>query len=253
MSIAQNIAQLKSDIPEDVTLIAVSKTKPDAIIMEAYEVGQRDFGENKVQDMAAKATNLPADIRWHFIGHVQTNKIKYMAPFVHLVHGVDRVKVLKELNKEAAKNNRVIDCLLQVHIAKEETKFGFDAKELAEVFNLNPEKTYPNVRICGLMGMATFTENLEQVRKEFRGLKNLFDELKTAFKPQTSNFKLLSMGMSGDYHIAIEEGSTMVRIGTAIFGERNYWDFGNRLFTPRCAEEKLILSKLWWKFSNKTL
>ena len=222
MSIAENIAHLKREIPQHVTLVAVSKTKPEAAIMEAYEAGHRDFGENKVQDLAAKAENLPKDIRWHFIGHVQTNKIKYMAPFVHLVHGVDRVKVLKELNKEAAKNNRVIDCLLQVHIAKEETKFGFDADELATVFHDNPQEKYPNVRIRGLMGMATYTENLDQVRAEFLGLKNLFDALKSNFKPQTPNFELLSMGMSGDYPIAIAEGSNMVRIGTAIFGERNY-------------------------------
>ena len=222
MSIAQNIAQVKKELPENVTLVAVSKTKPESAILEAYEAGHRDFGENKVQDMAAKAGSLPADIRWHFIGHVQTNKIKYMAPFVHLVHGVDRVKVLKELNKEAAKNSRIIDCLLQVHIAKEETKFGFDADELATVFQENPQEKYPNVRIRGLMGMATYTDNQAQVRAEFRGLKNLFDALKSNFKSQTSNFELLSMGMSGDYHLAIAAGSNMVRIGTAVFGERKY-------------------------------
>ncbi len=220
MSIADNIQKLKSELPANVTLVAVSKTKPNQDVMEAYSAGHRDFGENKVQDMVAKAEELPQDIRWHFIGHVQTNKIKYMAPFVHLVHGVDRLKVLKELNKQAAKNNRVIDCLLQVHIAKEESKFGFDENELDEVFKLNPAETYSNVHIRGLMGMATFTENQDQVRAEFHGLKNLFEELKLTFNLEPSTFNTLSMGMSGDYQIAIEEGSTMVRIGTAIFGAR---------------------------------
>ncbi len=220
MGIADNIQKLKSELPTNVTLVAVSKTKPNEDVMEAYNAGHRDFGENKVQDMVAKAEELPQDIRWHFIGHVQTNKIKYMAPFVHLVHGVDRLKVLKELNKQAAQNNRVIDCLLQVHIAKEESKFGFDESELDEVFKLNPAETYSNVRICGLMGMATFTENQDQVRAEFHGLKTLFDDLKSTFNLEPSTFNTLSMGMSGDYQIAIEEGSTMVRIGTAIFGAR---------------------------------
>jgi pyridoxal phosphate enzyme (YggS family) len=220
MSIAQNLAEVMATLPEHVTLVAVSKTKSAEEILEAYHAGQRYFGENKVQEMAAKAEALPKDIKWHFIGHVQTNKIKYMAPFVHLVHGVDREKVLAEIDKEARKNNRVIDCLLQEHIAKEETKFGFDAAELKLLFEKNITKTYPNVRICGLMGMATFTENSTQIREEFRGLKQLFDELK--FNNQHSAFSILSMGMSSDYRLAMEEGSTMVRIGTAIFGERNY-------------------------------
>lgn len=222
MSIAQNIAQVKKELPENVTLVAVSKTKPESAILEAYEAGHRDFGENKVQDMAAKAGSLPADIRWHFIGHVQTNKIKYMAPFVHLVHGVDRVKVLKELNKEAAKNSRIIDCLLQVHIAKEETKFGFDADELATVFQENPQEKYPNVRIRGLMGMATYTDNQAQVRGEFENLNRLFLHIQSTFSMHNATFNILSMGMSGDYHLAIAAGSNMVRIGTAIFGERKY-------------------------------
>ena len=220
MSIAQNLAEVKATLPDHVTLVAVSKTKPNEVLLEAYKAGQRYFGENKVQEMAAKAEALPKDIQWHYIGHVQTNKIKYMAPFVHLVHGVDREKVLKELNKEAAKNNRIIDCLLQVFIAKEETKFGFDADEIKTLFSENLTETYPNLRICGLMGMATFTDNQEQVRLEFRGLAQLYNELTTNFKSQTSNFKFLSMGMSGDYQIAIEEGSNLVRIGTAIFGSR---------------------------------
>ena len=198
MSIAQNLAEVKATLPDHVTLVAVSKTKPNEVLLEAYKAGQRYFGENKVQEMAAKAEALPKDIQWHYIGHVQTNKIKYMAPFVHLVHGVDREKVLKELNKEAAKNNRIIDCLLQVFIAKEETKFGFDADEIKTLFSENLTKTYPNLRICGLMGMATFTDNQEQVRLEFRGLAQLYNELTTNFKSQTSNFKFLSMGMSGD-------------------------------------------------------
>ena len=220
MSIAQNLAEVKATLPDYVTLVAVSKTKPNEVLLEAYKAGQRYFGENKVQEMAAKAEVLPKDIQWHYIGHVQTNKIKYMAPFVHFVHGVDREKVLKELNKEAAKNNRIIDCLLQVFIAKEETKFGFDADEIKTLFSENLTKTYPNLRVRGLMGMATFTDNQEQVRLEFRGLANLYNELTTNFKSQTSNFKFLSMGMSGDYQIAIEEGSNLVRIGTAIFGSR---------------------------------
>ena len=220
MSIAQNLAEVKATLPDHVTLVAVSKTKPNEVLLEAYKAGQRYFGENKVQEMAAKAEVLPKDIQWHYIGHVQTNKIKYMAPFVHLVHGVDREKVLKELNKEAAKNNRIIDCLLQVFIAKEETKFGFDADEIKTLFSENLTETYPNLRVRGLMGMATFTDNQEQVRLEFRGLAQLYNELTTNFKSQTSNFKFLSMGMSGDYQIAIEEGSNLVRIGTAIFGSR---------------------------------
>jgi hypothetical protein len=220
MSIARNLAEISLTLPHYVTLVAVSKTHPTEVVLEAYHAGQRHFGENKVQEMAAKAELLPKDIFWHMIGHVQTNKIKYMAPFVHLVHGVDREKVLAEIDKEARKNNRVIDCLLQVHIAKEETKFGFDETELRKFFADNRAANYPNTRICGLMGMATFTEDESRVRLEFRGLKNLFEELRTIFNFQPSTFNILSMGMSGDYHIAIEEGSTMVRIGTAIFGQR---------------------------------
>jgi pyridoxal phosphate enzyme (YggS family) len=223
MSIAQNLAEVMATLPGHVTLVAVSKTKSAEKILEAYHAGQRHFGENKVQEMAAKADALPKDIMWHFIGHVQTNKIKYMAPFVHLVHGVDREKVLAELNKEAKKCNRIIDCLLQVHIAQEESKFGFDAAELKILFEKNLPETYPNLRVCGLMGMATFTDDEAQLRTEFRILKNLFDSFKFdgTFNVQPSTFNLLSMGMSGDYKIAIEEGSTMVRIGTAIFGARN--------------------------------
>ena len=224
MSIGENLERIKSTLPENVTLVAVSKTKPNEDIMEAYETGHRDFGENKVQDLTAKAAELPEDIRWHMIGHVQTNKIKYFAPFVHLVHGVDREKVLKELNKEARKNERIIDCLLQVHIAREQTKFGFDADEIHALFEKDLPVLYPNVRIRGLMGMATFTEDQDQVRSEFQIFEDSYSIrfnqqfIHSAFSIQHS----LSMGMTGDYKIAIEEGSTMVRIGTAIFGARNY-------------------------------
>lgn len=220
MSIRQKLEQVKSTLPEHVTLVAVSKTKPNSNILEAYETGHRDFGENKVQDLAAKADALPKDIRWHMIGHVQTNKIKYFAPFVHLVHGVDREKVVKELNKEAHKNNRVIDCLLQVHIAREQTKFGFDETELTTLFEKNLTELYPHVRIRGFMGMATFTEDQDLVRSEFKTLKQLFDQVLRTFSIEHATFNILSMGMSGDYKIAVEEGSTMVRVGTAIFGAR---------------------------------
>lgn len=222
MSIAQNLAEIKAALPQNVSLIAVSKTKPDEDILAAYNAGHRAFGENKVQDLAAKAERLPKDIEWHMIGHVQTNKIKYFAPFVHLVHGVDRLKVLKELNKEAAKNNRIIDCLLQVHIAAEETKFGFDAEEIKVLFNDNSLANYPHIRVRGLMGMATFTDDQTQVAREFAELKQLFDSLVSTFNIQHPTFNILSMGMSADYPIAIENGSTMVRVGTKIFGARNY-------------------------------
>lgn len=218
MSIAENIKKIKNSIPPNVTLVAVSKTKPVEAILEAYNVGQRDFGENKVQEMVAKYEVLPKDINWHMIGHLQTNKVKYIAPFVYLIHGVDSIKLLKEINKRAAQNNRIIKCLLQVHIAKESTKFGFDLKEVEDLLNTNDIKAFKNVKIVGLMGMATFTENKEQIRNEFSNLSNLFNRL----KPNYPEFEILSMGMSGDYEIAIEEGSNMVRIGSSIFGERNY-------------------------------
>ena len=219
-SIEGNLKKIKESLPDYVTLIAVSKTKPVEDIQKAYEAGQRDFGENKIQEMCTKYEQMPKDIRWHMIGHVQGNKIKYMAPFVHLVHGIDKAKRLKELDKEAAKNNRVVDCLLQVHIAEEDTKFGFDASEVKDVLKSQPYEKYPNVRIRGLMGMATFTENEDQVKREFGQLAALFSKVRAELKP--SNFDILSMGMSGDYTLAIEQGSTMVRIGSSIFGERNY-------------------------------
>ena len=200
------ITELQSN---NVTLVAVSKTKPAEDIKTLYDLGQRDFGENYVQELADKAEQLPKDIRWHFIGHLQSNKVKYIAPFVHLIHGVDSLKLLEEINKQGLKNNRIIDCLLQVYIAKEETKFGLDEEELANV--LTSQLT--NVRISGLMGMASFTENMDTVRSEFRYLKTLFDK--------HAGLTTLSMGMSSDYHIAIEEGSNMVRIGSLLFGARN--------------------------------
>jgi PLP dependent protein len=193
------------------TLVAVSKTKPNADLQELYDLGQRDFGENYVQELVDKEAALPKDIRWHFIGHLQSNKVKYIAPFVHLIHGVDSWSLLKEINKQGAKNNRVIDCLLQVHIAKEETKFGFDEQELEQRQELQELK---NVRIVGMMGMASFSDDKALVRSEFAFLKSLYDKM--------GGLSVLSMGMSGDYSIALEEGSNMVRIGSLLFGERNY-------------------------------
>ena len=218
MSISSNINKTKSSLPEKATLVAVSKTKPNEAIIEAYEAGQRVFGENKVQELTDKYEALPKDIEWHMIGHLQSNKVKYIAPFVSLIHGVDSFKLLKEINKRAAQNNRVIDCLLQIHIAKEDTKFGFDEKEVIELLASEKFKSLQNVTVIGLMGMATFTDNKNQVKKEFTSLKQLFDKL------QISNPKLktLSMGMSGDYHLAIECGSNMIRVGSSIFGKRNY-------------------------------
>ncbi len=220
MFIKNNLHTIKSSLPENVTLVAVSKTKPISDLMEAYEAGQRIFGENKIQEMTDKWELMPKDIEWHMIGHVQTNKVKYMAPFVSLVHGVDSLKLLKEINKQAKKNERVINCLLQMHIAEEETKFGMDEQELQELLNSEEFIQMENVKVTGLMGMATFTDSKEQVKKEFTHLKTIFDNY--ADKTSTDNCKLstLSMGMSGDYTLAIECGSTMVRIGSSIFGSR---------------------------------
>ena len=219
--IAQNIIQISQDLPSNVTLVAVSKTKPISDLMEAYNAGQRIFGENKIQEMAEKFEQLPKDIKWHMIGHVQTNKVKFMAPFVALVHGVDSLKLLKEVNKEAAKNNRIIDCLLQVHIAQESTKFGFDESELFEVLKSEYITDLQNIKIIGLMGMATFTENQIQIRKEFSDLKRIFDKLTTIDSLSNVRIETLSMGMSDDYKIAIDCGSTMIRVGSSIFGKRN--------------------------------
>ncbi|WP_421802579.1 YggS family pyridoxal phosphate-dependent enzyme [Flagellimonas sp.] len=218
MSIKNNLNSIKSELPEGVILVAVSKTKPNEDILEAYEAGQRVFGENKVQEMVQKWEDLPKDIEWHMIGHVQRNKVKYMAEFVSLIHGVDSSRLLKEINKQAKKYDRVIPCLLQIHIAEEDTKFGLDEKELNELISSDTFKAMENIKIVGLMGMATFTKDENQVRREFTQLKSMFD----ALKAKLSDISILSMGMSGDYTIAIEEGSTMVRIGSSIFGARNY-------------------------------
>lgn len=217
MSIKDNLNQIQQTIPSHVTLVAVSKTKPVEDLQEAYDAGMRDFGENKIQEMCDKYEVLPKDIRWHMIGHVQTNKVKYMAPFVHLIHGVDSLKLLKEINKQAEKNNRVIDVLLQVFIADEETKFGLDAEELNDILS-NEIQNLPSVKVVGVMGMATFTDDENQIREEFKSLKQLFDQ----HQNNHPEMKVVSMGMSGDYQMAIEEGSTMVRIGSSIFGHRNY-------------------------------
>lgn len=217
MSISENLKNLRKSLPDTVTLVAISKTKPISDLMEAYEAGQRIFGENKIQEMESKWQEMPKDIQWHMVGHVQRNKVKDMAPFVNLVHAVDRIKLLKEINKEAKKNNRTIDCLLQIKIAEEDSKFGMDEKEALELLASDSYKNFKNVRVIGLMGMATFTDDLKQVSTEFAKLKRIFDSLKN-----THNFSVLSMGMSGDYNLAIENGSTMVRVGSAIFGEREY-------------------------------
>lgn len=216
MNIADNTKKIRASIPESVELVAVSKTKSNEEIMQAYDVGQRVFGENKVQDMTAKNESLPKDIRWHMIGHVQTNKVKYMAPYVDLIHGVDSFKLLKEINKQAAKNERIISCLLQIHIAEEATKFGLSPNQSKEV--VIQAEALENITIKGLMGMATFTDNVSQIEREFKSLKELFEDLKSDNK----DFDILSMGMSGDYELAIKEGSTMIRVGSKIFGERNY-------------------------------
>lgn len=216
MSIKENIAAIKSSLPENVTLVAVSKTKPNNVILEAYDGGQRIFGENKVQEMVRKWEELPKDIEWHMIGHLQRNKVKYMAQFVSLVHGVDSFRLLKEIDKQAKKNNRVIDCLLQMYIAEENTKFGLDENELEAIISSEEYKNLEHIRIVGLMGMATFTDNNVQIKKEFQYLKSLFENLKNSI-PEIS---ILSMGMSADYETAVEEGSTMVRIGSSIFGTR---------------------------------
>lgn len=220
MSVKENLEKIKAEIPSQVTLVAVSKTKPVSVLMEAYEAGQRIFGENKVQEMTEKWEQMPKDIQWHMIGHVQTNKVKYMAPYVSLIHGVDSLKLLIEINKQAQKHNRIIDCLLQVFIAEEETKFGLDEHELEELLHDETLKTLEHVRIVGFMGMATFTENQEQIKREFLHLKSIFDQHS---KLETVNLKLkmLSMGMSGDYQLAIACGSNMVRIGSSIFGSRS--------------------------------
>lgn len=222
MSITKNIQLLQAELPQGVRLVAVSKYHPNEAIAEAYEAGQRVFGESKVQEMVAKYEALPKDIEWHFIGHLQTNKIKYMAAFVSLIHGVDSLKLLKEIDKQAAKAGRCVKCLLQIHIAQEETKFGFSPNECKEMLAQGEWKELNNIQLCGLMGMATNTDNIEQVRAEFSLLSSFFKELKTTFFANDEAFCELSMGMSDDYPEAIEAGSTLVRVGSKIFGERVY-------------------------------
>lgn len=218
MSISENIKTLKESLPAHVTLVAVSKTKPNDAILEAYKTGQLIFGENKIQEMAKKWEVLPKDIEWHMIGHVQRNKVKYMAEFVTMVHGVDSFKLLKEIDKQAKKHQRKIKCLFQVHIAKEDTKFGLNQEELESILKSEEFIELENIQLVGLMGMATFTNDTDQIREEFTKLKKIFDKTKMSIP----EIEILSMGMSGDFQIAIEEGSTMVRIGSSIFGIRNY-------------------------------
>nr|WP_262909562.1 YggS family pyridoxal phosphate-dependent enzyme [Tenacibaculum piscium] len=233
IGIKENLAQIKTSIPANVTLVAVSKTKPIADIQEAYNEGQRVFGENKIQEMVAKFDALPKDIKWHMIGHLQSNKVKYMAHFVNLIHGVDSFKTLKEINKQAKKHHRIINCLLQARIAKEDTKFGLSFQDIDAIITSEEIVALQNIKIVGLMGMATFTDNQQQLEEEFLSLKNFFENKKQQQENQQENqqkkqevknidLKIISMGMSGDYPLAIKNGSTMVRIGSAIFGVRNY-------------------------------
>ena len=221
MGIKESLTQFKTILPKHTRLVAVSKTKPESDILIAYNSRQRIFGENKVQELSNKQPQLPSDIEWHFIGHLQSNKVKYIAPFVSLIHGVDSLKLLKEINKQALKNNRTIDCLLQFHIASEESKFGLNYDEASQILNSEPHSLMNNINIAGVMGMATYTNDETIIRKEFKHLADIFNMLKQEFFQQTENFHEISMGMSDDYTIAIEEGSTLVRIGSAIFGARN--------------------------------
>ena len=221
MSISDNIIILREDIPHSVRIIAVSKTHSPEEIIEVYHTGHRLFGENRAQELIDKQPLLPEDIQWHFIGHLQTNKVKYIAPYVAMIHSIDSLKLLKEINKQALKNNRVIDCLLQFHIAQEESKYGLDMDEAKQILESQDYLQMKHIRVCGVMGMATFTDDMDWVRKEFQNLKKMFDFLKVNYFAGDEGFCEISMGMTSDYHVAIEEGSTMVRIGTAIFGERN--------------------------------
>ncbi|MEE4286563.1 MAG: YggS family pyridoxal phosphate-dependent enzyme [Mariniphaga sp.] len=220
MDIGKNIAELKQTLPDGIKLVAVSKKKSPETIMEAYNAGHKIFGENKAQELIQKQEELPKDIEWHFIGHLQTNKAKYIVPFVSMIHGIDSFKILKTVNKEAKKNNRIVPCLLQFHIAQESTKFGLSEEEAYEILDSDEYKTLKNVSIVGVMGMATFTDNEMQVRNEFRFLKKIFDKLKKEYFSRKKEFKEISTGMSDDYAIAVEEGSTIVRIGSKIFGSR---------------------------------
>ncbi len=222
MNLKTNLQSFKSELPQGVKLVAVSKTHPSEVVMEAYNAGQRIFGENRVQELLTKAEVLPNDIEWHLIGHLQTNKVKYIVPFISLIHSIDSFKLLKEVNKEATKCSRVVDCLLQIYIANEETKFGLNDSELFELLSNSEFQNLKNCRIVGLMGMATFTDNRKQIRSEFQHLKVLFEKAKDKFPFLNPHFKELSMGMSSDFDIAIEEGSTLIRVGSAIFGNRKY-------------------------------
>lgn len=215
VNIDKNIREIKRSLPEHVTLVAISKTKSNEAIMEAYEAGQRIFGENRVQELEVKQPDLPKDIQWHMVGHLQRNKVKYIAPFISMIHAVDTPRLLREINKQAKKNDRVIDCLLQLKIAEEDTKFGMDATQIKEILASENYSQYENVRVRGLMAMATFTDDKDQVNREFKTIHNLYKDLKDSY-----NFDILSIGMSGDYPIAIENGSTMIRVGSAIFGDR---------------------------------
>ena len=221
MSVGDNIRRIRKELPETIKLVAVSKTKSVEIIKEAYDAGHRIFGENKALEIAEKQKVLPRDIEWHFIGHLQTNKIKYIAPFVNLIHSVDSLNLLREINREAIKQNRTIDCLLQFHIAEEETKFGFSDSEAFELLSSAGYKELKNIRLTGVMGMATFTADFEKIRLEFRKLREIFNGIKNSFFKDAPHFSEISMGMSDDYRIAVEEGCTIVRIGSSIFGERN--------------------------------
>ncbi len=216
MTIADAIKEFKNELGEEVTLVAVSKTKPNELLMQAYDAGQRDFGENKIQEMTDKADSLPDDIRWHMVGHVQSNKVKYMAPYVYMVHAVDKYKTLKEINKRAKQNDRCINCLLQLKIAEEDSKFGLDEADLKELLRKPEIKELKNIRLSGLMGMATFTDDEDQIHKEFDQLERVYFELKEEF-----GFDTLSMGMSGDYQLALKHHTNMVRIGSSIFGKRD--------------------------------
>ncbi|MGC9343280.1 MAG: YggS family pyridoxal phosphate-dependent enzyme [Bacteroidales bacterium] len=220
--IVDKYRDFQKNLPESVKLVAVSKTKPNEDILALYEEGHRIFGENKVQELASKFEELPKDIEWHMVGHLQRNKVKYIAPFVSLIHAVDSIKLLRTLDKEGEKNQRVLECLLQVHIADEETKFGFSEQEILETVQLEEIKNFKYVKIRGLMGMATFTDNLEKVRQEFKKLKAIFETIKTMYGFDQADFNELSIGMSNDYQVAIEEGATIIRIGSLIFGARNY-------------------------------
>lgn len=220
MSVADNIYQIKKQLPPHVRLVAVSKTHPVSSIQEAYDAGQRIFGENKVQELCGKQELLPSDIEWHMIGHLQSNKVKYMASFVHTIHGVDSLKLAKEISRQAEKYNRTIRCLLQVHIASEETKFGFSGNELEDILRNGELQSLSHIQWGGVMGMATFTDDTEKVRSEFAGLTTLFEHIKRTFFPNSETFSDISMGMSGDWPVAVSEGSTLVRVGSAIFGQR---------------------------------